>query len=91
VTALLSRYNFTAFARLFKVLSIAMAGAIVGTVSSWTPLFRPPVPLQGAVLTAAAVVLMLGMTALLRAGGSPVKLLLGLAAACLAFALGGLG
>ncbi len=91
VTALLSRFSFTGFARLFKVMSLAMAGAIAGTVSSWAPLFRPPVPVHGFTLTAAAVVVMLGMTAMLRAGGSPVKLLLGLAAACLALAMGGLG
>jgi len=91
VVALLTRYNFTGLARFFKVLTLALAGAIAGTVSAWVPLFRPPVPVHGAMLTAAGVVLALGMIQLLRAGGSPVKLMLGLAAACLLLAMGGLG
>ncbi len=91
VVALLARYNFPGLARLFKVLTLVLAGAIAGTVSAWAPPFHPPVPVTGTVLTAATVALVLGMSHLLRVGGSPVKLMLGLAAVCLALAMGGLG
>lgn len=87
--ALLSRYNFTRLARRYKALSLSLAGCIVGTISVWGQAFRPPVQFSGPLLTAAGLILTLGLTALLRFGASPVKLMLGLAAACLALAWGG--
>lgn len=91
VAAILGRYKFTGLVRLFKIMTLSVAGAIVGIVPVWDPLLRMPLPVHGLVLAAAAVVLVLAMSALLRAGASPVKLLLGLAAACLALSMGGLG
>lgn len=87
--ALLSRYNFARLARRYKVLSLFMIGCIVGTISLWWPVFRPPVHFPAPLLAAGGLALTLGMTALLRIGASPVKLMIGLAAACLALALGG--
>jgi hypothetical protein len=50
----------------------------------------PFAPVPGAVLAAAGLGAVIGMTALLRAGASPLKLMLGLAALCLGLALGGI-
>ena len=87
--ALLSRYNFTRLARRYKVLSLFLIGCIIGTISLWDAEFRPQVPFSPSLLAASGLVLTLGMTALLRLGASPVNLMLGLAAVCLALALGG--
>ena len=69
---------------------LAIIGCIVGTISVWRPEFRPAAALPAPALAAAGLALTLGMTALLRIGASPVKLMFGLAAACLALALGGI-
>lgn len=84
--ALIAHFNFTTWARLFKAVSLAVAGAIVGMMPLWSAEFRLEVPAsaQGiALLGAAATMLML---ALMRRGGSPIHLMLGLAALCLALA-----
>jgi hypothetical protein len=48
------------------------------------------VPMQfRSLLVAAGLALTLGMIALLRLGASPVKIMIGLAAACLILAFGG--
>jgi PTS system mannose-specific IID component len=89
VVALMSRYNFTRLARRYKVLSLAIVGCIVGTLSDWDPEFRSSVTFFSPLLAAAGLALTLGMIALLRVGASPVKIMIGLAAACLILALGG--
>ncbi len=89
VVALMSRYNFTRLARRYKVMSLAIIGCIVGTISAWSPAFRPAVAVPAPVLAAGGLAFTLAMTVLLRVGASPVKLMIGLAAACLALALGG--
>ena len=89
VVALMSRYRFTKLARRYKVLSLAIIGCIVGTVTAWGPEFRADLSVYPPLLAAAGLALTLGMIALLRAGASPVKLMIGLAAACLILAWGG--
>ena len=90
VVALLSRYHFTRMSRLFKVLSLAVIGAIVGTFTVWGPEFRPYARAEGLLLAGGGLAAVLGMTVLLRARVSPVKIMLGLAALCLGLAFGGL-
>jgi mannose/fructose/N-acetylgalactosamine-specific phosphotransferase system component IID len=90
VVGLLSRYNFTRLARRYKFMSLAIIGCIVGTLSAWGPEFRHFENVPEPILAAAALAITLVLTALLRIGASPVKLMLGLAAACLALALGGM-
>jgi len=89
VVALMSRYNFTRLARRYKVLSLAIVGCIVGTLSDWDPEFRSSITISPPLLAVAGLALTLGMIALLRVGASPVKIMIGLAAACLILALGG--
>ncbi len=90
VVGLMSRYNFTRLARRYKVLSLAIVGCIVGTISVWGPAFRPAIAVPPPVMVAGGLALTLALTALLRIGATPVNLMIGLAAACLAFALGGI-
>jgi mannose/fructose/N-acetylgalactosamine-specific phosphotransferase system component IID len=89
VVALMSRYNFTRLARRYKVLSLAIIGCIAGTLSAWGTEFRIPVAVSPSFLAATGLALTLGMIVLLRIGASPVKIMIGLAAACLMLAFGG--
>jgi mannose PTS system EIID component len=89
--ALMDTYSFTKMARLFKAISLSLLGSIVGAISLWRPEFRPESPFTGPGMAAAGLVLTLAMVAALRKGFSPLKLMLGLAAACLALAYGGVG
>jgi len=87
---LMARYNFTHLARLCKVLSLSVIGCILSSVTVWDPEFMPFGPLPGVLLGAAGIAAATGMAALLRAGASPLKLMLGLALLCLGLALGGI-
>lgn len=87
VVALVVRWNFARTARLFKVLTLAVLGCIVGTITLWRPELRLPVPVPG--VTLASLVIVLGLTALLRSGWSPLRLMVGLGVACLLLAWGG--
>jgi len=90
VLGLMSRYGFTRLARRYKVMSLAIVGCVVGTVSAWGPAFRPAIAVPAPALAAAGLALTLALIWLLRIGATPVKLMIGLAATCLAFALGGI-
>ena len=89
VVALKARYNFTRIAKLFKAISLFVLGGILGSLPTWRAEFRLAVPLSGAVTAGIGFSLTLMLVAVLRRGGSPVKLMLGLAALCLALAYGG--
>jgi mannose/fructose/N-acetylgalactosamine-specific phosphotransferase system component IID len=87
--ALKARYNFTKMAKLFKAISLFVLGGILGSLSTWRPEFKLAVPLPGIVATGLGFSLSLVLVAILRRGGSPVKLMLGLAALCLVLAYAG--
>lgn len=87
--ALKARYNFTRIAKLFKAISLFVLGGILGSLPAWRPEFRLGVPYPGIVAAGMGFSLTLILVAVLRRGGSPVKLMLGLAALCLALAYGG--
>jgi PTS system mannose-specific IID component len=86
---LVSRYHLTRLARVFKALSLAVIGCIAGTAAFWAQPFHPSLPVAGPLIPAVAIAAVLGMSVLLRIGGSPLKLMIGLAALCLALVLGG--
>jgi mannose PTS system EIID component len=90
VLELISRYSFTRLARRYKVMSLAIVGCIVGTISAWEPAFRPAIALPEPGLAVAGIALTLVLIELLRIGATPVNLMIGLAIACLAGALGGI-
>ncbi len=87
--SLKARYNFTKMAKLFKAISLFVLGGILGSLPTWRPEFSLSVPLPGIITAGIGFSLTLMLVAVLRRGGSPVKLILGLAALCLALAYGG--
>jgi PTS system mannose-specific IID component len=86
--ALLARYGFTKMARRFKILSLAVLGGILGAMPLWRTEFRPASSIS-TVMMLSGLVLTLILVAFMRRGGSPVKLMLGLAAICFALAYAG--
>jgi len=89
--ALMGHYNFTKMARLFKVLCLGVTGGMLGMAADWRSEFRFPAPLPDGAVSVAALLATLALIAVLRRSGSPVKLMLGLAAVCLALAYAGVG
>jgi mannose PTS system EIID component len=87
--ALMARYRFTKMAKRFKVISLSMLGGILGTMPLWRPEFRFEGAAPGIVMMLSGLAATLGLVAFMRRGGSPVKLMLGLAACCLALAYAG--
>jgi PTS system mannose-specific IID component len=88
--ALMGRYHFTLLARLFKSLTLAVIGCTLGAVTLWGPERAPTGAMPGAMLAVAALAAAAGLTVLLRAGATPVRIMLGLAALCMGLALGGI-
>ncbi|HSA77917.1 MAG TPA: PTS system mannose/fructose/sorbose family transporter subunit IID [Nitrospirota bacterium] len=86
---LIARYHLTKMAKLFKAVSLTVLGGILGMLPTWRLEFKMDLPLPSAVSAFAGLVATLILVAILRRGGSPVKLMLGLAALCLALAYGG--
>ncbi len=87
--ALMARYPFTIMARRFKVISLSVLGCILGTMPSWRAEFKFPFNVPGIVVVLFGLSLSLILIVLIRRGGSPVKLMLGLAALCIALAYAG--
>jgi len=87
--ALLSRYRFTGWARQFKLISLAVLGGIVGGIALWRPELKPEFSMPDMMLAASAMAFTLLLVAVLRRGGSPLKLMLALAVLCIVLALTG--
>jgi hypothetical protein len=62
---------------------------MLGMLPLWRPEFRPLFPLPDALAAAAGLAITLLLTAVLKKGGSPVKLMIVLAAVCVALAYAG--
>lgn len=86
---LMSSYRFTSRARQFKVISLAVLGGILGAMPAWRTEFRPAFPVPEMVMATSGLALALVLITILRNGGSPIKLMLGLAAGCLVLAYAG--
>ena len=88
--SLVARFNFTKSARLLKALSLSLLGGILGMLPLWRPEFRLPIhaagPFTVVIVVIGGLAATLGMVALLRTGGTPARLMVGLAAACVALA-----
>lgn len=89
VVSLIARYPFTRVARMFKTLALVVLGGIVGLVPLWRPEFRPAVSASGIVTAGFAFLITLALAAVLKKGGTPIKLMLGLAAVSIALAYAG--
>jgi len=86
---LIAHYHLAKMAKLFKTVALTVLGGILGMLPTWRLEFKMALPLPGAVSAAAGLLATLCLVAILRRGGSPIKLMLGLAALCLALAYGG--
>ncbi|MDA8422717.1 MAG: hypothetical protein M0Z89_05215, partial [Nitrospiraceae bacterium] len=73
----------------FKIMSLAVLGGMIGMLPSWRPEFRFHVSVPGVVTEMAGLVLTFALVFVLRRGGSPIKLMFGLALLCLALAYAG--
>lgn len=90
VVLLMSRYSFTRMARLFKAMSLAVLGGTLGMLSIWKSEFKPvAVPVPDTVTAVIGLFIALVLVAALRKAGSPVKIMLGTASACVALAYAG--
>jgi len=87
--SLLAIYSFTKMARLFKIISLSVLGGILGMMPLWRPEFRLECPISGVFMAVAGMAFTLGLVSILRKGGSPIKLMFGLAIICLALAYAG--
>jgi PTS system mannose-specific IID component len=86
---LMTRYRFTKMAKLFKVMSLCVLGGMLGALPLWRTEFKPAIHLPVTLLTPAGLVLTMVLVAIVRSGGSPIKLMLGLAISCLVLAYAG--
>ncbi len=86
--ALMGRYNFTGLARVFKLMTLSVIGVVAGMFPVWGPWRDAGTALP--MIAVAGLASSLGLLALMRGGGTPLQLMLGLAALCCGFALGGL-
>lgn len=87
--ALMAWYGFMKWAKRFKVITLSVLGGIIGMVPDWRPEFRPIVKMPFFPTTLLWLIFTLALVAVLRRGGSPLKLMFGLAALCLALAYAG--
>ncbi len=86
---LMSRYRFTSVTKRFKMLSLGMLGGLLGLVPLWRTEFSPMPHAPRFIVSLAALAVTLLLVEAMRRGGSPVKFLLGLAAACIGLAYAG--
>jgi hypothetical protein len=87
--ALMARHSLMKMAKRLKRITLAVLGGIIGMVPDWRMEFQPA--FSTSILPTAFVwlVVTLVLVVILRRGGSPIKLMLGLAALCLALAYAG--
>jgi PTS system mannose-specific IID component len=86
---LMAQYSFTKMARRFKLISLTVLGCLLGMMPAWRPEFKIEVHPPGILLALSGLTLTLVLVAVLRRGGSPVKLMLGLAGICMVLAYAG--
>ena len=88
--ALMARFNFMKMAKRFKVITLTILGGIIGMAPDWRPEFQPKdITMPVLPLMVLWFIIVLALVAILRRGGSPIKLMLGLAVLCLALAYAG--
>ena len=86
---LMTRHSLMKTAKRFKLITLTVLGGILGMVPGWRLEFQPMV--NGSFLLMALLWLAIttALVAIFRRGGSPIQLMLGLAAFCLALAYAG--
>ena len=91
VVALMAHYPFMRMARRFKATCLAVLGGMLGMAPQWRPEFKILFHVPGIVTAFSGLAITVILAAALRKGGSPVKLMLGLAVVSLALAFAGVG
>jgi len=86
---LMAKFSFMKMAKQFKVITLTILGGIIGMASDWRPEFHAKDALPVLPLMALWLAVVLALVAILRRGGSPIKLMLGLAVFCLALVYAG--
>jgi mannose/fructose/N-acetylgalactosamine-specific phosphotransferase system component IID len=87
--ALMARHSLMKMAKRLKRITLAVLGGVVGMVPDWRPEFQPAVSTSSLTTALVWLVITLVLVLILRRGGSPIKLMLGLAALCLALVYAG--
>ena len=90
VAALMAQYNFTRLARLFKMMSLSVIGVVAGTFPEWGPWQMEMGVLPGLLIALIGLAASTALLGLMRIGGTPVQLMIVLAALCLGLTLGGI-
>jgi len=87
--ALMTRYSLMNIAKRFKLITLTVLGGIIGMLPDWRTEFQPAVTLSLLPMAFVWLVATLVLVVILRRGGSPIKLMLGLAVLCLALSYAG--
>ncbi len=86
VKELINRYKFTTTARLFKAISLSLLGSILGMSFMWRHELKTSFGMPEYAEAGACLAITLMFIAILRRGGTPIRLMLGTAAASIALA-----
>ncbi len=87
--ALMTRYNLMKTAKRFKLITLTVLGGIIGMVPDWRVEFQPTASGSFLLMALFWLAVTMVLVAIFRRGGSPIQLMLGLAAFCLALAYAG--
>lgn len=87
--ALMARYSLMNLAKRLKLITLSVLGGMLGMVPNWRTEFQPAVSLSILPTAFVWLVVTLFLVVILRWGGSPIKLMLGMAALCIALAYAG--
>jgi len=87
--ALMTRHSLMKTAKRFKLITLTVLGGILGMVPVWRPEFQPMVAWSLLLTALFWLAITTALVAVVRRGGSPIQLMLGLAAFCLALAYAG--
>jgi PTS system mannose-specific IID component len=87
--ALMTRHSLMKTAKRFKLITLTVLGGIIGMVPGWSPEFQPMVSGSFLLMALFWLAVTTALVAIFRRGGSPIQLMLGLAAFCLALAYAG--
>jgi len=87
--ALMTRHSLMKTAKRFKRITLAVLGGILGMVPDWRLEFQPMVGWPLVLMPLFWLAIVAALVVLFRRGGSPIQLMLGLAAVCLALAYTG--
>jgi len=87
--ALMTRYSLMKTAKRFKIITLTVLGGILGMAPGWRLEFQPMVNGSFLLMALFWLAITAALVAIFRRGGSPIQLMIGLAAFCLALAYAG--